>query len=288
MLPVLLDLKFIKIYTFGVFLALAFFWGLFLMWRNIRLTSFKEEELFDAVFISLGGGIFLSRVVYVLFNLADFGFDILKFLLINGYPGLSLYGGLTGFFLSLFIYFKSKKIKFMEVIDYFITPIFIVIGFGKMGSFFSGAEVGTKTDFILSIRYVGFDGLRHLTALYESILFFIGAFIAYRILFEIRKEKYSKGFLFYFFWLYMSLVYGIFDFLKDQKINIIDYSFNQIASIIILLTTGFYFVYYFRSLGLFIKRYGYKTFGKIAKAVRVAIIKGNRKSAKTDKGTKKE
>ena len=31
MLPVLLDLKFVKIYTFGVFLVLAFFWGAFFL-----------------------------------------------------------------------------------------------------------------------------------------------------------------------------------------------------------------------------------------------------------------
>ena len=90
MLPVLLDLKFIKIYVFGVFLVLAFFWGSFILWKNIRLTSQKEDEIFDALFFSLSGGLFFSRLFYVILNFDKFGFDFLKFILINGYPGLSL------------------------------------------------------------------------------------------------------------------------------------------------------------------------------------------------------
>ncbi|PIZ68201.1 hypothetical protein COY13_01625, partial [Candidatus Roizmanbacteria bacterium CG_4_10_14_0_2_um_filter_36_35] len=62
MLPVLLDLKFIKIYTFGVFLMLGFLWASFVLWRNIRLTSHKEEEIFDGLFLSLLGGLFFGRL----------------------------------------------------------------------------------------------------------------------------------------------------------------------------------------------------------------------------------
>jgi prolipoprotein diacylglyceryltransferase len=65
MLPILLDLKIFKIYTFGVFLVLAFFWGSFLIWKLIRLTSMKEEEVFDGLFWGLFGGLFLSRLFYV-------------------------------------------------------------------------------------------------------------------------------------------------------------------------------------------------------------------------------
>ena len=59
MIPVLLDLKFIKIYTFGIFLVLAFFWGAFILWKNYLLTAQKEEELFDGMFLSLAGGLFI-------------------------------------------------------------------------------------------------------------------------------------------------------------------------------------------------------------------------------------
>lgn len=248
MLPVLLDLKFLKIYTFGVFLMLAFFWGCFLLWKNIRLTPYKEDDVFDGLFLSLLGGLFTARLFYVILNFKDFGLDFLKFILINGYPGLSLIGALIGGLFTLYIYYSPKKIDFGAIIDYFITPLFIGLFFGKLGSFFSGSEVGTKTNFMLRIKYQGFEGLRHLTPFYEGLLFAVAAFISYRILFSIRREKFEKGFLFYFFVWYFSAVYFLFDKVKVTTLYLHGLSFNMIASAVLLLTTTGYFVYYFRSL----------------------------------------
>ncbi len=264
MLPVLLDLKFIKIYTFGVFLVLGFFWSAFILWRNIRLTSFKEEEVFDGLFLSLGFGLFFGRLVYVLLNFEKFGFNFFKFILVNGYPGFSIWGILLGFFLSLFLYFSSKKINFFAVIDYFMTPLFIAAVFGKLGSFFSGAEVGEKTNFFLRTKYLGFEGLRHLTPFYEGLAFIAIAFLVQKILLEIRKEKYFPGFLFYFSLWYFSLDYFVFDNIKANHLYFQGYSFNRVVSAVLLLTITVYFIYYFKSGILsFIKEYGQKIAKKV-------------------------
>src|SRR3989344_1827087 len=111
MLPVLLDLKFIKIYTFGVFLVLAFFWSSFLMWRNIRLSSHKEEEIFDGIFIAIGGAVFFGRLLYVILHFDKFGFNLARFILINGYPGASLYGAVIGGIIVFYLYCVMHKIS---------------------------------------------------------------------------------------------------------------------------------------------------------------------------------
>lgn len=274
MLPVLLDLKFIKIYTFGIFLILAFFWSAFLLWKNIRLTSYKEEEVFDGLFISLGTGIVIGRLVHVALHFDRFGFDILKFILINGYPGFSLYGCVAGSFLGLALYCVSKRIKFLDIVDYFIPSLFLALGIGKLGSFFAGVEVGEKTKLLLAIKYAGFDGLRHLTPFYEAALFFLAAFLSYKFMFEIRRQKYTKGFNFYFFWWCLSFIYAVFDPLKSFKTKFYDYaSFNAILSYAILLTFTVYFLYYFRGLFLgktehvknFALKYGQKLRGSAGK-----------------------
>lgn len=264
MLPVLLDIKIFKIYTFGVFLVLAFFWGSFLLWRNIRLTSHKEEEVFDGLFLSLAIGLFVGRLTYVILNFKDFGFDVIKFILLNGYPGLSFIGGLIGGFGALYLYYWFKKVKLSSVVDYFISPLFLALAFGKLGSFFSGVELGTQTKFFLSIRYAGFEGFRHLTSLYEALFFFFAASVSYKVLFEIRRERYPSGFLFSFFVWFFSLTYFLFDKLKDHPLYFFGYRFNWIVSLVLLLTSSFYFVYYFRSLIISrLQLYGQKAFKKI-------------------------
>lgn len=282
MLPVLLDLKFIKIYTFGVFLVLAFFWGSFLLWKNIRLTVYKEDEIFDGLFLSIAGAIFFGRLIYVVLNFSKFGFSILKFILINGYPGLSLIGALFGGFITLYLYFLSKKVRFIEAADYFISPLFTALGFGKLGSFFAGSEVGEKTKFFLSIKYSGFDGLRHLTPFYESMLFFLAAFIAHKLLFDVRRERRPKGFVFFFFLWFFSLVYFVFDKLKENKLYLMDQSFNSLASLVFVLTFSLYFLYYFRSLVL---AYGKSTFAKIRERARKSALSRKEEDRKTGRGT---
>lgn len=248
MLPILLEIGPIKIYTFGVFLTLSFFWGCFLLWKVIRLSSYKEDDVFDGLFLGLFMGLVMGRMTYVFLHGSEFGFNIAKIVLINGYPGISLIGCIFGGLLGSTLFLSTKKIKFLEIIDYFISPLFLSIAIGKLGSFFSGSEVGTRTKIILSVKYANLDGLRHLTPLYEGLLFFLGAFIAYKLLFLIRKNVYQKSFSLYFFIWFFSLVEFAFDGLKQYRLYMYSLSFNFIVSILLLLTFSFYFLYYFRSL----------------------------------------
>lgn len=247
MLPVLLDLKYIKIYTFGVFLVLAFFWSAFLLWKNARLTSHKEDDIFDGLLVSILGALLVGRLFYVLFHFDKFGFNVIKFLLINGYPGLSLYGCLLGGFIVMALYSNPKKFGFFEMMDYMISPLFLAIAIGKLGSFFAGVEVGALTKFPLAIKYVNFNGLRHLTPFYESIAFFIAAYLSYQIMYLVRRSAFKKGFLFYFFIWYYSLSSFLFEPLKASHQMIGKYDFNRTISMVLLLTSSGYFLYYFRS-----------------------------------------
>lgn len=280
MLPILLNLGFLKIYTFGVFLVLGFFWAIFLLWKNIRLTSFKEEDVFDGLFLSIFGALFFGRLVYVFLNFKDFGFNLLKFILINGYPGISHYGSIFGGLLILYLFTNSRKLNFNDLIDYLATPVFIALVFGKIGAFFSGVEVGTKTNFLLKIKYVGFDGTRHLVGLYEGIMLMLGAVLAYKILFEIRKEKYYKGFLLKFFLWFLALTTILFDKIKDNRLYFLGLSLDFLISLIILLTISFHFVYYFRNGILnFIKFYGQKISETVRRRTKRKIGVGKEKKS---------
>lgn len=278
MVPILLDLKFIKIYTFGVFLTLAFLWGIFVLWKVVRLTSYKEEDIFDGLFLSLGGALFFGRLVFVLLNFEAFGFNFLKFILINGYPGMSVYGALFGGLLIGSLYLLRKKMVVMDVLDYVASPLFLVMAIGKIGSFFSGGEIGEKTKFLVAIKYTGHDGTRHLTAFYESILFFIASYFCYRLIFEIRKQKYTHGFALYFFIWFFSLVYFLFDKMKGNHLYFLGQSVNFGISGIFVLTFSFYFIYYFRSL----------LFHKFKLLLTVKPIYGNKARERTSEEASKQ
>ena len=246
MLPILLDVGFIKIYTNGVFMVLAFFWSAFFLWKNISLTAFKEDEIFDGVFFSLLGSLIVGRLLYVLLHASEFGLSLLRIILINGYPGISQYGALAGLFFFGYLFASSRKISYGKLVDYAIAPIFLALGIMKLGAFFAGTEVGSETDFLLVLAYPHLDGMRHLTPLYESLLFFGGSYIAHMILMGIRRNKWYPGFNFVVFAGIYSFISLVFDPIKAFRTIIYAVSFDMIVSSIILLTILGYMLYYFR------------------------------------------
>ncbi len=247
MLPVLIDLKYLKIYTFGVFLLLAFFWSSYLFWRLLRLTSYDEETIFDGYFYGIIGGLFFGRLIYWGANFDDFGFDLLKFILINGYPGLSLYGLVFGFSLTLVMFCILKKIRYVELMDYFVPPSFLALGIGKLGAFFSGSEVGSPTKFFLAVKYVNFDGLRHLTPFYEAVVFFILLYFSYQLLFYIRRDRFRRGLNFIFFYWGLAFVYVLFDRFKENQLYFNKINGNLAISQLLFLTMSLYLIYYFKT-----------------------------------------
>ncbi|OGK37415.1 hypothetical protein A3F03_04195 [Candidatus Roizmanbacteria bacterium RIFCSPHIGHO2_12_FULL_41_11] len=278
MLPILLDLKLLKIYTFGLFALLAFFWGSYFVWKNIQLTSYKEEDVFDCLFLGLFGGLFFGRLIYVILNFSAFGFDILKFILINGYPGINIFGVLIGAFVTVYLFTKIKKIGFWELMDYLSSPLLLAMGIIKIGAFFSGVEVGTKTAFFLSVKYVGYDGYRHLTPLYQGVLFLIGSYLVFRLVFEIRKQKYFHGFAYIIFWWLTSLILVTLENLRINKAIFWGNSFDFIVSFLILLTLSIYLVYYLRN----------NIFRGLASVIHLFKIHGRKKDSKNIPGETKK
>ncbi len=240
MLPVLLDLKILKIYTLGVFLVLALFWGAFWLWRNIKLTSFKEEEIFDGLFVSLFGAFFTSRLVFVLLNFDDFGFNFLKFILMNGYPGLSIIGGLAGGIITFALYARLKNIDFIAAADYFAPAMFLAVAIGKVGSFFSGTDVGSVTSFVLGVTYVGYEKTRHITALYEALFFIIGFAIAQKLLLKTRREQSEKGTAFMYFITFFCFTEFVLDILKGNHLYFAGLSFNMVVSGLVFVFSALY------------------------------------------------
>lgn len=270
MLPVLLDLKIIRIYTFGVFAVLALFWGLFWFWRNIKKTSYKEEKMFDVAFVSLLGAVFSARLMYVLLHFEDFGFSVLKFILINGYPGLSLVGALVGGFLVMGIISKLLKIDFLEAVAYSVPAVFLTLCIGYIGAFFAGSVAGTETSFILRVSYAGYEGMRHITALYEAIIMLLGFIISQNLLMRYRRDKIHVGSIFSFFVIVLSISHASLDFFKADRVYLFGVRFNVLSGITFLLIFSIWELYKYRT-ALVTK---FRT-----------IIKKNGKKIPSDKGT---
>jgi len=139
-----------------------------LLRKNVTL-----EQLFNVSFLSFFGGLFLSRLVFVLEHAKAAYLNPLVFFLFSYFPGLSITGGIFGATLVLWVYTGRKKIPFGRILDIFSV------------SFFFSWSAGLFLNFIISLaltHHIGFP------LLFSSIAFFC-LFLLFIWLFATGKLK---------------------------------------------------------------------------------------------------
>lgn len=206
--PVLLDLGFFKVYTWGFIVALGFLVSILLA---KKYSGISDTHIYNIGLLAVIGGIIGGRLGYFLYYPSEFGFfNMLK--IWDG--GMSIFGGLVLSLLFIIVYLAVNKIKILRAIDKLM--IFAVIGFiiGRIGCVFGdGGHLGKQTNLFFGFIYQGVG--RHLTALYE-IIFFLALFFV--LLYLRKKYSFKIGLQFSVFLVFYGLFRFFIDFLRTDTI----------------------------------------------------------------------
>ncbi len=168
MIPVFFSIGNISISSFGVFLALAFLFGVFLIWRLSRAWDLPEEKILDLTLLSFVGGLLGARIFFVAEHLQLF-MSLEKMLFINKYPGLSFWGGFLGGWLALYFFSKKFKMDFAAVADIGIVGFLGGLILGNLGCFLGGCGVGIASNLFFVVPMVGVIGKRFPVQALEAI-----------------------------------------------------------------------------------------------------------------------
>ena len=160
MFPVLFTVAGISISSLGVFLAAGFLLSIFLIWRLARAWDLDEEKVLDLTLLTFIGGLFLSRLYFILDSLQIFGFSALKWVHIFKYPGFSFWGGVLGGWLSLYIFARRFKLDFWLVADIASVGFLGGLILSDLGCFFGGCSVGLRSNLFFAVPMVGVIGKR--------------------------------------------------------------------------------------------------------------------------------
>lgn len=212
MLPVLFSIGPISISSFGFFLSLGFLAGAFLVWRLSRAWDFDEEKILDLVLLSFFGGLLGGRIYFVATNFDSFGVDAYKILFFTKYPGLSLWGGFLGGFLTLYIFSKKLKVEFLKVADIIAVGFLSGLILGDIGCFLSACGVGVTSSF-LSVDQIGFIGKRFPTQILEALIL---SFVSIK-LYYMAKKFHFPGKILSLCFIWLGIVRLFTDFLREEK-----------------------------------------------------------------------
>lgn len=205
-----INLGFVKVYTFGVIVAIAFLAGLWFSLREAKRKGISKEVVEGLVFYIMLGSVIGSRLLHVLTFWDSYSDNpISVFMLWEG--GLAFYGGFLGAVIASFVYLRIKKLSFFKYADLMAPSIALGHAIGRIACLVGdGGHVGKLTSLPFGVMFNG--ELRHLTALYD----FVNLIILFIILIYLRKKNFFTGFIFLFYIGYYAFVRFLLDFLRTD------------------------------------------------------------------------
>lgn len=215
--PILLQAGSLKLYTYGLFVALGFITAIWFTRRNAKFYNVPDQMVSDLFFTILICAIVGARLLYVLINLKayqDNFFDIFK--IWNG--GLVFFGGFIGATLGAIIFLRIKKMDIWETADVLAPGLALGHCVGRFGCLFAGCCYGKSCSLPIALTFTNPDSLAPLnTPLHPTQLYMIASnFILFLILLAIQRRKRFKGMVFLSYIMLYSLFRSIIEFFRGD------------------------------------------------------------------------
>ena len=243
---VLIDINGVKIYWYAFFIVIGVVIALLLCKKDNNKYNIKFEDVLLLFLFTLPIAIICARLYYIIFRWDYYMQNPQElFNIRNG--GLAIYGGIIGGLITIIIFCKIKKIKFLDMLDYLAPYLALGQCIGRWGNFFNGEAHGTQTTslFRMGIMENGEYIQVHPTFLYESIC----TLIIFIFLFKIRnKRKYSGELTYWYFFLY-GIARAIIEGFRTDSLMLGDIRISQLLSIVLSVAFGILLIYNKKSIG---------------------------------------
>lgn len=192
----------LRIYFYGVLIALGFLLGILYCAKHAPDYGIKSDDFYDFILWLIPLCILGARLYYVLFRL-DYYLAYPGEILAIRDGGLAIYGGIIAGILVAAIVCKKKKIPLPALLDLTVFGLLIGQIIGRWGNFMNREAFGAVTDIFCRMGLTAPGGRTiyvHPTFLYESLWNLVG-FLALRVWTRRRRRRYDgQGLLLYFFW----------------------------------------------------------------------------------------
>ena len=223
--PIIAKIGPFTIYSYGMMVAIAFLFGIFIAKLEAARKNIKPDLVYDFSFYLIIGSIIGARIYYILF------FDInglLKdpiavFKVWQG--GLSIHGGILAGVVTGLIFSRLKKISFWVLSDLVSPSIILGQAIGRIGCYLNG--------YCFCIN-------NQPTQIYELILDFIG----FLLLWNLRKKIKMKGGLFLLYLMIYAVIRIIVSRFRADNMYLWNTSLTlaDLTSVIMFVTGMVFFI----------------------------------------------
>jgi phosphatidylglycerol:prolipoprotein diacylglycerol transferase len=166
--PILFQFGFLKVYSYGFFMALAILAGSLWLMHKVKRKGVAAQFVIDFVLLVTVAGIVGARLAYIL--LYDPGYYLSHplqiFMLQQG--GLAFYGAVLFCLVAAVIYLHTTRVPVLAFLDLTAPSLMLGYAIARIGCFFNGCCYGIPTNLPIGMVFPVVDDLpRYPTQLFS-------------------------------------------------------------------------------------------------------------------------
>lgn len=141
----------VDIAYYGITIAIAMIVGISIALHEAKRTGQNQDTYLDLLMLTMLTSVLGARIYYVIFSWDNYKDNLSEILNIrNG--GLAIYGGIIAGVITVFIYSKIKKMKFLQIADTVCMGLAAGQIIGRWGNFFNREAFGEYTNNLLAMQ----------------------------------------------------------------------------------------------------------------------------------------
>lgn len=136
---------------YGIVIAVAMVCGIIAAMMIAKATKQNPDHYFDMALVAIIFALIGARLYFVIFTWDNYKDNLLMILNFRQ-GGLAIYGGIIAAVITVYVFARIKKLKFLKLVD--TSCIGLVLGqiIGRWGNFFNREAFGGYTDSLLAMR----------------------------------------------------------------------------------------------------------------------------------------
>ena len=234
--PVLLQVGSLKVYSYGVFVAVGFMASLWVAGREIARRGGDREKFYDMGFWVVLSAIAGARLFHVLVYWRSYAANPLEILkLWNG--GLVFYGGFIAAVAACLVFLRRNRIPFLPVADASAIGIPLGLAFGRIGCTMAGCCFGKPSTLPWAVTFSDPASLAplhvplHPAQIYESL----SGFAIFGILYLTRDRFVTPGTRFWTMLILYGAARSFLEIFRDDPRGFLGpFSESQIVSVALI------------------------------------------------------
>ena len=240
MRPVLFHIGSFPVYSYTIFVVLAYLAGLAYAWQEARRQKQDPVHVLDLGLVIFISGIAGARLLFVLIDYKRFlssPLDVFKI----WQGGLVYYGGLILAAAAAAVYLKVKRLPLGLWADILAPTAMLALAYGRIGCFLNGCCYGRPApDLAWAVVYppshpsllLGLGQVPvHPTPIYSSL----AALVIFLLLLLVQKRKRFQGQTFFMMLLFYSVARFVIEFFRGDPrgtVPVLQISTSQFISLV--------------------------------------------------------